>query len=408
VTNRVVLSEIEARNVEIDHVSGAIGTNQSVCEAEGCENEGKFYCKSCKVSLCGECDQEIHRRLSKHQRILVSDKEFEYRECGRHKEEFKLFCETHDTMVCSVCVSLEHKLFCVVKGVNEVALVKKELIEQKISEIDVLKKDVSLKINEFVVRQDEMKNDENKRLGEIQQRADSEIENIMAKCNAEIDVERAKFSQEKERIQSVLSEYLDKMNRLENFMKDCVNVRNRNSAVYTIKVAESLKTILNNSGDQNHVNLSGPFKAGQFSAFTFEKKSNAAFEMKEPEEFKFSSNVQNHNLIRQREEHRSIPSEFVRSPEEFASITAVPEYQKSSLEELRLAYLHGRPSYNANIIDSNLNSQSQAAHANSAPTVQLNSSFGNLNLNPAHVQDNHSRRSIQRPKRTKNLNRRRN
>jgi hypothetical protein len=101
------------------------------------------------VNLCEKCDEEIHRKVSKHQRILVFDKEFEYRECGKHKEEFKLFCETHDTIVCSVCVSLDHKLFCVIKGVNEVALVKKELVEKKISEIEVLKNDVSQKINEL-------------------------------------------------------------------------------------------------------------------------------------------------------------------------------------------------------------------------------------------------------------------
>jgi hypothetical protein len=191
-----------------------------------------------------------------------------------------------------------------------------------------------------------------------------------------MNAEREKFSKEKEHVHSVMSEYLENMNRLEKIIKESTIIRNRSSAVYAIKVAESLRSIFPNNPDgPKNINFGGSFEdsslpASDSKATIIEKEKKPRLESKEPEEFKCPSSQQYRNLINRRMGSRRKPHERARYNEEIITTNFIPVIQNHnlSLEELRYDNFSGNPfALKDNCVDNTiLNNQSLADHENAS------------------------------------------
>jgi hypothetical protein len=162
VINRAVLNMIEEEREE-DYSRGPKRDRQFVCEGD-CENEAICYCKNCEADLCEECDENVHKTVKKHKRIPVEDKEFEIPICLAHKEEMKVFCESHNLLICTICVAVEHQKPCVIKTITEASLSKRELFRKKQEEVTESEKKILLQINQLNANLDQFKEGEPKRV----------------------------------------------------------------------------------------------------------------------------------------------------------------------------------------------------------------------------------------------------
>ena len=102
------------------------------CDPCASENEivpGRFYCTDCLEYLCNNCAR-AHRKskATKHHNLLGSD-EMPQRKlttaqekfCSNHRgEPIKYFCEKHEQLCCSVCVTLGHSQ-CGVLYIDDIA-----------------------------------------------------------------------------------------------------------------------------------------------------------------------------------------------------------------------------------------------------------------------------------------------
>jgi sugar lactone lactonase YvrE len=72
-------------------------------------------------------------------RIPVHEKEPELPICEEHEEKMKAFCETHDVLICSICLGMDHQKPCVVKRIHEVVQRKKFIAEKKLTVLQKMK-----------------------------------------------------------------------------------------------------------------------------------------------------------------------------------------------------------------------------------------------------------------------------
>ena len=104
------------------------------CDPCASENEtvpGEFYCPHCLEYLCNNC-ATLHRKLktSKHHNLLGRDEMpkknlttvgVQQKFCSKHtNKQVEYFCEKHEQLCCSVCVTLEHRQ-CKVLYVDDIA-----------------------------------------------------------------------------------------------------------------------------------------------------------------------------------------------------------------------------------------------------------------------------------------------
>ncbi|CAG2223692.1 unnamed protein product [Mytilus edulis] len=87
-----------------------------LCRFDNLTKEAKRWCTNCEEGLCEDCEK-AHKKNEKsrnHQVISIQD----YRKienisisqvCEHHGENLEWFCETHDEVLCMVCVPTEHK-----------------------------------------------------------------------------------------------------------------------------------------------------------------------------------------------------------------------------------------------------------------------------------------------------------
>jgi hypothetical protein len=131
VINRVVLREIE----QVASDPHREQTDQFVCDGDDCQHHAVWYCKSCRANLCDGCDRYVHERLSKHKRIASKEKD-QVQICLIHKEELKLYCESHEVMICSICLSLEHQKSCSVKTNAELRFMLEDSVQMNLPAIE--------------------------------------------------------------------------------------------------------------------------------------------------------------------------------------------------------------------------------------------------------------------------------
>ena len=104
------------------------------CDPCASENEtvpGEFYCTDCLEYLCNNC-ATAHRKskTSKHHNLLGRDEMpkknlttvgVQQKFCSKHaNKQIDYFCEKHEQLCCSVCVTLEHRQ-CKVLYVDDIA-----------------------------------------------------------------------------------------------------------------------------------------------------------------------------------------------------------------------------------------------------------------------------------------------
>ena len=110
------------------------GANSIQCDPCASENEtvpGEFYCTDCLEYLCNNCAR-AHRKLKtlKHHNLLGRDEMpkknlttvgVQQKFCSKHtNKQIDYFCEKHEQLCCSVCVTLEHRQ-CKVLYVDDIA-----------------------------------------------------------------------------------------------------------------------------------------------------------------------------------------------------------------------------------------------------------------------------------------------
>lgn len=90
----------------------------TVCEEDKLNSEASFYCYKCRKQFCDSCvrlHDKVHRDHAVLDRKCVQNwgqvKCVGYTElCSQHEgKEIEVFCEDHQTVCCSICVSVDHR-----------------------------------------------------------------------------------------------------------------------------------------------------------------------------------------------------------------------------------------------------------------------------------------------------------
>ena len=93
----------------------------SPCREDGSNTEAMFRCVNCQENFCKGCVQ-LHNKILKSHTLIercgeqtgsTDDNEGALPgvTCNQHPLEIlKMFCENHDTVCCTVCIALDHRL----------------------------------------------------------------------------------------------------------------------------------------------------------------------------------------------------------------------------------------------------------------------------------------------------------
>ncbi|KAJ3442257.1 hypothetical protein M0812_11989 [Anaeramoeba flamelloides] len=87
------------------------------CLEEKKEVASKFFCLSCKMSFCEECNKTAHTLsvLKKHQRIKIKKGTLEKEEgslerfCYKHNKNLRVFCFNCEQLICTNCAFSNHE-----------------------------------------------------------------------------------------------------------------------------------------------------------------------------------------------------------------------------------------------------------------------------------------------------------
>ncbi|XP_060576067.1 E3 ubiquitin-protein ligase Midline-1-like [Ruditapes philippinarum] len=92
------------------------------CDEDGARVPAKGYCSTCNKHLCGTCYKHHKKQTHSCHHILLDQDSMpttpsvpivkdELDSCDDHEDEkLKFYCKDHDIVVCSVCVTLNHRL----------------------------------------------------------------------------------------------------------------------------------------------------------------------------------------------------------------------------------------------------------------------------------------------------------
>ncbi|XP_060567924.1 E3 ubiquitin-protein ligase Midline-1-like [Ruditapes philippinarum] len=92
------------------------------CDRDGARVPAKGYCSTCKEHLCDTCYKHHKKQTPSRHHILLDQDSMpttpivpivkdEFDSCDDHEDEkLKFYCKEHDIVVCSVCVTLNHRL----------------------------------------------------------------------------------------------------------------------------------------------------------------------------------------------------------------------------------------------------------------------------------------------------------
>ncbi|XP_060591997.1 uncharacterized protein LOC132746764 [Ruditapes philippinarum] len=92
------------------------------CDRDGARVPAKGYCSTCKEHLCDTCYKHHKKQTPSRHHILLDQDSMpttpsvpivkdEFDSCDDHEDEkLKFYCKVHDIVVCSVCVTLNHRL----------------------------------------------------------------------------------------------------------------------------------------------------------------------------------------------------------------------------------------------------------------------------------------------------------
>jgi DNA-binding beta-propeller fold protein YncE len=198
----VLLHEIERAAID----ANSLKIDRFVCDSDECKDHAVWYCTSCKANLCGDCDRIIHEKLSKHRRIDAKEKELDL-ECFVHKEELKVYCSTHEVMICAICLVLEHQAPCIVKTDAEFRFMLEESIQLNLLEIQRIRRKATTKFRRLNSFLSTLSGKEKDFVKAINDNADVEISKIIAKRDQAVFDLLKGFSNEKDLLENQISEY---------------------------------------------------------------------------------------------------------------------------------------------------------------------------------------------------------
>ena len=219
--------------------------NQIQCDPCASENEtvpGEFYCTDCLEYLCNNCAR-VHRKskISKHHNLLGRDEMpkknlttvgVQQKFCSKHaNKQIDYFCEKHEQLCCSVCVTLEHRQ-CKVLYVDDIAEefnisqeyqdLKKQikLLETKLTETKKQSKKNCQDVNQYFTTLisdiEQFRSQINTKLDEIERKLEEKAQKIKT-----VDLKSMEcISTQTESIQKHLSEITSTLESLEKYKQN--------------------------------------------------------------------------------------------------------------------------------------------------------------------------------------------
>ena len=201
---------------------------------------GEFYCTDCSEYLCNNCAR-VHRKskTSRHHKLLCRDEmpkkkltTVDEKFCSKHSVELiKYFCENHEQLCCSVCVTLDHRK-CKVLYIDDIAggfntsqeyqdLLKQiKLLETKLTETkkqsEKNSKDINLCFTTLISDIEHFRLQINTKLDEIERKLKEKAEKVRT-----ADLKSMEFiSTQTESIQKLLSEMSCTLENLEKYKQN--------------------------------------------------------------------------------------------------------------------------------------------------------------------------------------------
>ena len=201
---------------------------------------GEFYCTDCSEYLCNNCAR-VHRKskTSRHHKLLCRDEmpkkkltTVQEKFCSKHSIELiKYFCEKHEQLCCSVCVTLDHRQ-CKVFYIDDIAggfntsqeyqdLLKQiKLLETKLTETKKQSekncKDINLCFTTLISDIEHFRSQINTKLDEIERKLKEKAQKVKTADLKSMEC----ISTQTENMQKHLSEMSSTLENLEKYKQN--------------------------------------------------------------------------------------------------------------------------------------------------------------------------------------------
>ncbi|XP_060554983.1 uncharacterized protein LOC132715895 [Ruditapes philippinarum] len=214
------------------------------CDRDGVRVPAKGYCLTCKEHLCDTCYKHHKKQTPSRHHILLDQDSMpttpsvpivkdEFDSCDDHEDEkLKFYCKDHDIVVCSVCVTLNHRLcnveyipklskhFLDSEELNEIMAEMKALEDSYKSQIKRVKdelKAISQNHDGVIKAIHQFRKEINTRLDEMEKYVVKEADNILLK-------QQTNLNDLSSDVQEITDKLTEKRKRIDNLIqKNCLN-----------------------------------------------------------------------------------------------------------------------------------------------------------------------------------------
>ncbi|XP_060566559.1 uncharacterized protein LOC132725439 isoform X1 [Ruditapes philippinarum] len=209
------------------------------CDRDGVRVPAKGYCSTCKEHLCDTCYKHHKKQTPSRHHILLDQDSMpttpsvpivkdEFDSCDDHEDEkLKFYCKDHDIVVCSVCVTLNHRL-CNVEYIpklskhildseelNEIMAEMKALEDNYKSQIKRVKdemKAISKNHDDVIKAIHQFRKEINTRLDKMEKHVFKEADNILLK-------QQTKLNDLSTGVHEITDKLTEKRNQLDNLIQ---------------------------------------------------------------------------------------------------------------------------------------------------------------------------------------------
>ncbi|XP_060564900.1 uncharacterized protein LOC132724104 [Ruditapes philippinarum] len=209
------------------------------CDRDGARVPAKGYCSTCKEHLCDTCYKHHKKQTPSRHHILLDQDSMpttssvpivkdEFDSCDDHEDEkLKFFCRDHDTVVCSVCTTLDHRT-CNVEYIPKLSkyIIDSEELNETMTEMKALEnnyksqikrvndeiKAISQNHDDVIKAIRQFRKEINTRLDKMEKRVVKEADHILLKQQTNLN----DLSKE---VQTITNELVEKQVRLHKLIQ---------------------------------------------------------------------------------------------------------------------------------------------------------------------------------------------